>query len=188
MHIIIDPHQPAIHVVVAFGGSHDEAWESNQMACFDEEVAKEWIAQKEAEQEQLFAAYAVYEAALNAERERYVLEFPRPARLEGPEYESLEVPKWIGVPGKPQVITDEMREERNAILLENARRHEASCKPIVEYDAAFDKHFEAFNVKNAKAAGISLSNVKKYSRRYGERFNYRIETVPLLQEMDTFGL
>jgi len=188
MQIIIDPHQPAINIVVAFGGRYDDAWESTVMACFDPEVAKQWIADKEAEQERLIAAYAVFEAALDVERDRYVLEFPQPETLKGPEYEALEVPKWISEPGKPQVITDEMREMRNTILMENARRHELRCRPIVEWQEAYKKHFEVFDKKNAKAAGLTMAEVRAREQRYGERINWRIETVPLMQEMDTFGL
>jgi len=188
MQIVLDDHQPSIHVVVAFGGRYDEAWESNQIACFDEEVAKAYIVDKEEKAAAFLVKYKKYEALLDAERDAYVLANPQPDVLKGPEYEALEVPKFISVAGVRQVITDEERAAKAGILLENARRHEAACQPIVEWQAAYKTHFDEFTARVAAECGITLKEIEVYERRYGDVVHYRIESIPVMEEMDTFGL
>lgn len=159
-----------IYILVSFGGSYEDAWETVKKASFDKAKLEGEAHEKNAELDRKREIQKEY----NAFRDDWEKKNPQP---EIPEivYEEMPVPK---LPNREKDITPEMRAEKNWIRSENSRRHrevaEIAHRP---YNKWVKEVREPAIAKWYADRGLNPDALKEYIGSENER-GYRVDEVP----------
>jgi hypothetical protein len=155
-------------VVVASGGEHDDAWQSNCVATFDEQLANEYIADRQRQD----ALFNERNAKLDDYEEQYVQENPRPAIPAVPQ-----APRWPAGMGKHQ-ITAEMRAERDRINAERSAIFAAHGERQGVWHEGWEIAKHAFLV----SLGVAPEDMGEFEYSWLKQrdTSYHIEKIPVI--------
>ena len=151
-------------VIVASGGSYDDAWSRAEFVTDDEDKGKAYCEKMNA----LAASVTDAQMQVGKWQQHYLLDNPRP-NIKSPTL--LNIPKWKG----SDKVTAEMRAERKRLTEENNARTAVSIKPSADHAQTMYQAMLAY-----KAATFSPEVLEGMDKNYNDA-HWEIEPIAWLE-------
>lgn len=141
-----------VYVMIAYGGSYEDAWRSNRLASLDKS-ALEAVANVKNEEIRVLTEK---QERVREHMQVWAKKNPTPPHPGEVYVDKLTVPTWVHL--KEKEITAEMRAERALLKEENQRRqtaaYEIAYRPQTEWRAIYDAEQARFITEEGLPADI----------------------------------